>query len=71
MGEQQGLFHYNASISRIKRWQSLIAPYVDNDTGEDTRIEDRPASWGNHGEYRLLEPGSNNFFQVKAAHIGE
>lgn len=68
--EHQGLFYYTASIERIKNWQALVAPFVDNDTGEDTRIEDRPASWGNHGEYRLLEPGPHNFFQVKAGNVG-
>ena len=29
-------------------------------------IKDRPAPWGNHGEYRILSDGSNNFFKVKA-----
>ena len=28
-------------------------------------IYDKPASWGNHSEYRLLED-NNNFFKVKA-----
>ena len=32
-------------------------------------LADRPASWGNHGEYRLLAPGANNFFQVKSAAV--
>ena len=34
------------------------------------KIEDRPASWGNHGEYRLLEE-NNNFFKVKAETINK
>ena len=52
-------------------WQSqqVICADIDNDTGEDTAIEDKPASWGNHSEYRLLTNGSDNFFTVKAATI--
>jgi len=55
--------------ARIRAWQERIAPYIDNDTGEDTVIEDKPASWGNHSEYNLLETGSDNFFNAKAATI--
>lgn len=57
------------SASRIRGWQSLIGPYVVNDTGEDMVIADKPASWGNHSEYRLLENNSNNWFKVKAESI--
>jgi hypothetical protein len=32
-------------------------------------IKDRPASWGNHGEYRLMDEGINNFFVVKTGVI--
>ena len=55
--------------ARIRTWQDKIADYIDNDTGEDTYIEDKPASWGNHGEYNLLKNNSDNFFTVKAATI--
>lgn len=58
-----------SSQARIRSWQQRIEPYVNNDTGEDTAIEDKPASWGNHSEYRLLKNGSDNFFMVKAASI--
>ena len=61
-----GYFDYSSSAARIRDWHSQISPYVSNDTGEDMTIEDRPASWSNHGEYRLLEDGGNNFFRVKA-----
>ena len=62
-----GDFSYAASTARIRAWQQSVAPYVDNDTREDTEIQDRPAYWGNHPEYRLLEDGANNFFRVKAS----
>lgn len=62
----KGYFDQTTSVARIRAWHSKIAPYVSNDTGEDMSIEDRPASWGNHGEYRLLEDSNNNFFKVKA-----
>lgn len=59
----------DAAIRRIQDWQESIRAYVSNDTGEDMTIKDRPAGWGNHGEYRLLERGGNNFFEVKAAAV--
>ena len=65
------LFYYDASMERIRNWHKLISEYIDNDTGEDCRIEDKPASWGNHGEYRLLELGGNNYFQVKTSSINK
>ncbi len=64
-----GYFDYASSSGRIRKWQDSIRDYVPNDTGEDTSISDRPASWGNHSEYRILEPGPNNFFTVKAGVI--
>lgn len=62
-----GDFSADAAIARIRAWQEAIEPYVSNDTGEDMSIEDKPASWSNHREYRLLQRGSNNFFEVKAS----
>ncbi len=59
------LFDMNSSVARIKAWQSRISPFVSNDTGEDMKIEDRPGGWGNHGEYRLMNTGGDNFFRVK------
>ena len=59
------LFHMDASVPRIKAWQDKISPYVSNDTGEDMSIKHQPASLGNHGEYRLMDTGSNNWFRVK------
>ena len=58
-----------SSQARIRSWQQRIDPYIDDDTGEDSAIEDKPAPWGNHGEYNLLRNNSDNFFTVKAASI--
>ncbi|MBR1872624.1 MAG: CotH kinase family protein [Bacteroidales bacterium] len=58
-------FVYEESIKRISAWQEMIKPYLANDTGEDEQIKDRPASWSNHREYRVMEDGSNNWFRVK------
>jgi len=66
-----GLMHVDEATQRIADWEKLVAPYVNNDTGEDTTIEDKPAYWGNHSEYRVLERGSNNFFKVKAETINK
>lgn len=65
-------FYYSKSVPRIQAWQSMIAPYVSNDTGEDMLIEDKPAFWGNQPNYRLLtggpfggSSGPANFFTSK------
>ncbi|MGN0202088.1 MAG: CotH kinase family protein [Candidatus Cryptobacteroides sp.] len=65
------LFTPEAAASRIRKWHGMISPYIDNDTGEDTAIKDCPAPWGNHGEYRLLEQGTNNFFEAKTTSINK
>ena len=59
------------SAERIRTWQKLFSDYVSNDTGEDMELKDKPASWGNHSEYRLLENNSNNWFKVKAESINK
>ena len=65
----KGLMDRQASQARIRSWQARIAQYIDNDTGEDIVIEDKPASWSNHSEYNLLKNNSENFFNAKAASI--
>lgn len=57
------------ATARIRAWHQLITPYLENDTGEDMAIKDRPASWSNHQEYRVLEDGPNNWFRVKSASL--
>ena len=66
--EENALMDRRNSQARIRSWQGKVEPYLDNDTGEDTRLEDKPASWGNHDEYRLLE-NNDNFFTAKASSI--
>ena len=65
------LFHMDASVPRIQAWQNQIEPYVSNDTGEDMSIKDKPASWGNHHEYRLMDTGNDNFFRVKTETVSK
>lgn len=66
------LFAKAGSQARIRLWHNMIRPYVDNDTGEDTSIEDKPASWGQHPNYRLFsggvgdgQSGETNYFDTK------
>ena len=66
---KNALMDRQASQARIRSWQARIEQYIDNDTGEDTAIEDKPASWSNHSEYNLLKNNSDNFFTVKASSI--
>lgn len=65
----KALFYYTASMQRIRDWQDLVKDYIDNDTGEDCEIRDKPAGWGNRPNYRLLTEGPDNFFQVKTQTI--
>jgi len=67
--EANAMMDRRSAQSRILAWHHKIEQYIDNDTGEDTTIEDKPASWGNHSEYRLLQNNSDNFFTVKAGVI--
>ncbi|GEP50141.1 hypothetical protein FNO01nite_08130 [Flavobacterium noncentrifugens] len=69
-------FSATKSMARIRVWHEKINLYVANDTGEDMVIEDKPASWGNQPNYRLLsgnnQAGNNgpaNFFSSRAANI--
>ena len=59
---------YEASQGRINAWHSVIREHIANDTGEDMSIRDEPASWGNHGEYRLLDR-NNNYFIIRSESI--
>ena len=68
---ENGLFHVDASIARIKAWQDKISPYVWNDTEEDMYIYDEAAYWGNNQNYKLLTKGGNNFFEVKAQTVND
>ena len=72
LAESDELFAPEGSMTRIRQWQAMVEPYVDNDTGEDCVIEDRPAGWGNYPKYRLFsgEAGDgrneeSNFFLTK------
>ena len=69
---QTGPIYYKNAAKQIQAWQDKVRPHVDNDTGEDTTIADRPAPWGNHGEYRLLDENRDvNYFRVKADVINQ
>ena len=63
-----GLMDRQSSQARIRAWQARIEQYVNNDTGEDTMVEDKPAPWSNR-EYNLLKSNNDNFFTVKASSI--
>ena len=64
----KGLMDAESSIARILAWQSKIQNYLKNDTGEDMKIEDEPAGWGNWGNYNLMD-WNNNYFVKKAQTI--
>ena len=65
---ENDLFYYTHSINRIKKWHTLITPFLQNDTGEDMKIKDEPATWADHDEYRLLST-TNNYFIIRAQHL--
>lgn len=73
---EKDLFAPEKSMMRIKRWQNMIAAYIDNDTGEDTQFKDEPAWWAECGFYRLLsgndkggKQGDANFFKTRVANL--
>ena len=63
---KENLAHWKVSASRIAKWHAMIAPFIDNRTGEETVLADKPGRGGNHPEYRLLKDSDNNYFKVKA-----
>lgn len=65
-----GLMDQASATQRIKDWQAKIQNYVSNHTGEDMEIKDKPSSWGNWGNYRLVST-NNNYFTVKAETINK
>lgn len=65
LASSDDLFGKEGSQARIRTWHNMISKYIANDTHEDEQIIDKPASWGNFGNYRLLENGNNNFFEVR------
>ncbi len=74
LSNEDSFFTYSASIDRIKKWQTMVTPYIfsKNLTYKDTykKIADFPAEWGTTGKYRLLSNSAKtNFFKVKAATI--
>ena len=64
----EGLMDQPTATQRILDWQSRIRQYVSNDTGEDMKIEDKPAGWGSWGDYNLMST-DNNYFTKKAKTI--
>ena len=67
------LMEPEAAMARIRRMQAMVEPYVDNDTGEDGEVADRPAGWSNI-DYRLLSGDDgggdgSNFFRTKARSV--
>lgn len=63
------LMYDTYATARVRDWQAVIRDYIKNDTGEDTKMEDRPTSGSTHKEYRLATMCDDNFFTVKAASI--
>ena len=70
------LFAPDGSAARIRYWQSLITIYVNNDTGEDCVIEDKPYIWSFYPTYRLLTGDvgdgisqESNFFKTKIHYL--
>ena len=69
-------FSFTASSNRIAKWQTMVAPYVSNDTGINVKLQDRPADWGACYYYRLLtgvtpDEGKKpyNFFKTRCQSI--
>ncbi len=66
---ESSFFDDDKSIARIKKWHSMIEPYINspNLSYKDTTnsLSDKPASWGSTPNYTLYTEGENNFFTVR------
>jgi spore coat protein CotH len=57
------LFDFTCSTNRIIEWQTMISPYISNDTGEDMAIVDQPTgSWSSYNYYKLLAGDASGEF---------
>jgi hypothetical protein len=66
----ENLMYPQVAIQRVKDWQARIQNFISNDTGEDMKIEDKPADWGHTGDYMLMST-NNNYFIEKAETINK
>ena len=68
---EDSYFDDDKSIARIKKWQSMIEPYIFSDkliySDTTSYLEDRTnATWGDtYRDYKLTTPGEWNFFTVR------
>ncbi|WP_369433918.1 CotH kinase family protein [Psychromonas sp. MME1] len=58
---ESGLMRQEDSLPWIENVHQLIRDELENDTGDNEVINDRPASWGNESRYRIftLDSGKN------------
>ena len=66
---ENSFFDDDKSIARIKKWHSMIGPYIfsKNLVYSDTTTEfiDKPAGWGDsYKDYTIYTPGEMNYFTV-------
>ena len=71
---EDSYFDDDKSIARIKKWQSMIEPYIysKNLVYADTTTEfiDKPAGWGDsYKDYTIYTPGEMNYFTVRQKSI--
>lgn len=76
LAESNDLFAPDGSAQRIRYWQALITLFVNNDTGKDCVIEDKPSKWSYYPAYRLLTGNvgdgisqESNFFKTKIHYL--
>ena len=71
---EDSFFDDDKSIARIKKWHSMIEPYIysENLVYADTTTEfiDIPAGWGDsYKDYTIYTPGEMNYFTVRQKSI--
>jgi hypothetical protein len=71
---EDSFFDDDKSIARIKKWHSMIEPYIfsENLVYKDTTTEfiDKPAEWGDsYKDYTIYTPGEMNYFTVRQKSI--
>lgn len=73
---EESAFYVTNSQERIKKWQTMIAPYINSPqinyelSYTYNKLDDFPAYWGETPFYRLLSGDeTTNFFMAKTASI--
>jgi spore coat protein CotH len=59
---QSDLMVESYAVPWIEKSHALIINHLINDTGDNMNIADKPAYWGNQGDYRIIDLADGKYF---------